>query len=106
MHCFIDDDISYPVSKFLTPDTILLFLADILVTSVGSRGNGYSINKKIFDKFCSIELVDKLLNAKDNYTYNSIELSILKVFSTFKESDKDVKENTVYFQEAIPLWEL
>lgn len=106
LHCFIEDDINYPVSNFLTPDTIMLFLADILIVSNSSKGNGYSINKKIFDKFCSFELADNLINSKINYSSNSIELSILKVYSAFKESGKDIKENIVYFQEAIPLWDL
>ncbi len=75
------------IAKVLNEDNVFRFLFSITSTERSSRGTNHYINKKTFEMFTTVELVDSLLE-NVNQTTEEEDL-IKKIYIAYKAEEKD-----------------
>jgi len=88
---------------YIDDTSIFRFLADMVITSIGTNGYGYTINRKTLEKFITYDDIDDILS---NVNLDEISLSEKFVYEVYKNSKKQElreEETTIYSNNYIDI---
>lgn len=87
------------LTKIISKNNIYRFLKDVISTSIGTSGYGYSIKKESLDLLAPNIKIDNYLNNNDKELTKD-ELFIKEIYAVFKQENKGYKDS-IYKNEYI-----
>ena len=99
IYCLLESEEGFEYMKEnVDSNTVYMFLADVISNSYGTKGYGYEIDWKTFNKFVSVEYIDLLLEKNKNIVKTSLEQFVENVYYNSKKNKNDntISDTRVY----------
>lgn len=88
---------------YIDDTSIFRFLADMIMTSIGTNGYGYTINRKTLEKFLTYDDVDAIIKKVNLDEISLSEKFIYEVYIKSKKQELSEEETTVYSNNYIDI---